>query len=213
MRIKYYMLLSLTLSFGAYASDTPLPTKSQDVRQGVRADKLLKGEMQNVTEHALQKGGLQPMYSNLFKPSLSEWMENKKTQNLSPSGLIYEGDLKVPTLKNGVIQEVADLSKIQYFYRESLHAELKGQRANEILKFTHAENGKVYVSTTIDKVYPKKEYTDELTQAVEHNQCIDVLTRITVTNVPIINNHGLKKRVDYWQDFKNFHCHSNSPTE
>ncbi|WP_436658827.1 hypothetical protein [Acinetobacter sp. P1(2025)] len=182
-----------------------------DPRVGVRADKLFKGEIQDVTSTPLQTGGGEPLFNNLFKPTLAEWLKSGRNTKLTPSDFVREGDTPTPTIKNATIEEVADLSKLQYFYRNSLHAELKGKRAEEILNFTKSTKGKVYVSTTIEKVYPLKKYTDDDTGKVEHAQCIDVLTRITVTQVPAKTPYGLSRNVDFWQDLKNYQCHSDSP--
>lgn len=217
--MKHYVIaVTVVLASLGQASAAPTPAKltmaakstAKDTRQGIRADRLLKGEIQTVLDQPQQTGGAKPLLSSLFKPTLAEWMRNGQTQQLTKSKLIREGDTPEPVFKDATIEEVADLSQLQYFYNESLHAELIGKRAVDILNYTHAEKGRVFVSTTVDKVYPMTTYLDDDTGKEEHSQCIDILTRTTVTNVPLVNSHGLKQLVDFWSDIKSYQCRSDS---
>lgn len=182
-----------------------------DDRKGITLERIIKENPYDLS-YSQQKGGAKPLYANLFSPTLAQWVKEKDKIKYHSSDLIHEKDITPPKLPQQ-INEVADLSHVQYFYKESLHAELAGPKAKEILDFTHSRGGKVYISTTIAKVYPKKSYVDEDTNETEYSQCIDVLTRITVTKVPMRNDSGLERLVDYWHDIKNYQCRSNAPTD
>lgn len=207
------LLISFIGTGVAYAKDAtkPVPDKklaSPDKRKGVLVSELLNPSALT-TYDAEQTTGEKPLYNNLFKPTLQDWIKAKGKLKADPSGLIYEKDIRVeqPTQ---FIQEVPELIEKQYFYRQSLHAELMGSNAKSILAFTHSKNGKVFVSTRFNKVYDPKEFVDEETQAKEYSQCVDISARITVTNVPMKNNFGVETLVDYWQDFEIPVCHTNS---
>lgn len=207
------LLISLVGSGVAHAKEAakPVPDKklaSPDHRKGLLASELLNPSALTSYE-AEQTSGETPLYSHLFKPTLQEWIKAKGKLKAEPSGLIYEKDIHVakPTQ---FIQEVPELIEKQYFYRQSLHAELIGSNAKSILAFTHSKNGKVFVSTRFNKVYDPKEFIDEETRAKEYSQCVDISARITVTNVPMKNNFGVESLVDYWQDFEIPVCHTNS---
>ena len=206
----FIILLSTGL---AHAKDAakPVPDKklaSPDHRKGVLVTELLNPSALT-TYDAEQTTGERPLYNELFKPTLQEWIKAKGKLKADPSGLIYEKDIRVdkPTQ---FIQDVPELIEKQYFYRQSLHAELMGANAKSILAFTHSKNGKVFVSTRFNKVYDSKGFIDEETQAKEFSQCVDISARITVTNVPARNNFGVESLVDYWQDFEIPVCHTNS---
>lgn len=207
------LLISFIGTGVAYAKDTtkPVPDKklaSPDKRKGVLVSELLNPSALT-TYDAEQTTGAKPLYNNLFNPTLQDWIKAKGKLKADPSGLIYEKDIRVeqPTQ---FIQEVPELIEKQYFYRQSLHAELMGSNAKSILAFTHSKNGKVFVSTRFNKVYDPKEFVDEETQVKEYSQCVDISARITVTNVPMKNNFGVETLVDYWQDFEIPVCHTNS---
>lgn len=212
--LTHLLCISLVGVNTAYAktNDTkPVPDKklaSPDNRKGVLAKELLNPSLLT-TYDSQQTTGEKPLYNELFKPTLQEWIKAKGKVKADPSGLIYEKDyqLERPTQ---YIQDVPSLIEKQYFYRQSLHAELVGQNAKSIIEFTHSKNGKVFVSTRFNKVYDPKEFIDEATQKKEYSQCVDISARITVTNVPMKNNFGVESLVDYWQDFEIPVCHTNS---
>ncbi|MCK4083746.1 hypothetical protein HCY52_07945 [Acinetobacter radioresistens] len=199
-------VLSITQVYSAEKQSTPV-----DTRKGYTVKQMVKENPQDLA-FSQQKGGVKPLYAENFSPTLAQWFKGKEKIKYTSSGFVYEKDFKVPQPPKS-IEEVADLSRIQYFYKQSLHAELVGPKAKEIIDFTHSRGGKVYVSTSIIKVYPEKTYTDEDTQKVEISQCVDVLTRITVTKVPMRNTHGLERLIDYWHDIKNYQCRSNAETD
>lgn len=206
-----FISLAFTGLSHASAKTQLVPDKklaSPDHRKGVLVSELLNPSALT-TYDAEQTTGEKPLYTNLFKPTLQEWIKAKGNVKANPSGLIYEKDISVgkPTQ---FIQEVPELIEKQYFYRESLHAELMGANAKSILAFTHSKNGKVFVSTRFNKVYDPKEFVDEETQTKEYSQCVDISARITVTNVPTRNNFNVESLVDYWQDFEIPVCHTNS---
>lgn len=182
-----------------------------DERKGFTVERIIKDNPQDLA-FSQQNGGAKPLYAELFSPTLAQWYQSKGGIKYTSSGFVHEKDFKVPTPPKN-IDEVSDLSKIQYFYKQSLHAELTGPKAKEIIAFTRSKNGKVYVSTSIAKVYPEKSYVDEDTKQKETSQCVDILTRITVTKVPMRNTSGLERMIDYWHDIKNYQCRSNSPTD
>lgn len=212
--LTHLLCISLVGVNTAYAktNDTkPVPDKklaSPDNRKGVLAKELLNPSLLT-TYDSQQTTGEKPLYNELFKPTLQEWIKAKGKVKADPSGLIYEKDyqLERPTQ---YIQDVPSLIEKQYFYRQSLHAELVGQNAKSIIEFTHSKNGKVFVSTRFNKVYDPKEFIDEATQKKEYSQCVDISARITVTNVPMKNNFSVESLVDYWQDFEIPVCHTNS---
>lgn len=183
-----------------------------DARKGITLEKMLRDAPSDLGRQMNQAGGDQQFLNELFNPTLAQWIKDLGKQKAKSSGLVHEGDAVVPVLSR-TITEVADLSRMQYFFKDSLHAELVGPKAKEIIAFTHSDKGRVFVSTTVTKIYPKKHYEDEDTGAKEYHQCIDVLTRITVTKVPIKTSFGLDRFVDYWHDIKNYQCRSNSPND
>lgn len=204
-------LVGINTAYGKTNDTKPVPDKklaSPDSRKGVLAKELLNPSLLT-TYDSQQTTGEKPLYNELFKPTLQEWIKAKGKVKADPSGLIYEKDyqLERPTQ---YIQDVPSLIEKQYFYRQSLHAELVGQNAKSIIEFTHSKNGKVFVSTRFNKVYDPKEFIDEATQKKEYSQCVDISARITVTNVPMKNNFGVESLVDYWQDFEIPVCHTNS---
>lgn len=202
-------LLSIVAASQAYSAEklnTPV-----DNRKGHTVEKIIKENPQDLA-YSQQIGGEKPLYAELFNPTLAQWFQGKQKYKYTSSGLVYEKDHKVPQPPTNIL-EVSELSRIQYFYKQSLHAELTGPKAKEILEFTHSQNGKVYVSTSIVKVYPEKKYVDDDTNEKEISQCIDVLTRITVTKVPMRNTSGLDRLIDYWHDIKNYQCRSDAPTD
>lgn len=204
-------LIGLNTAYAKTDAEKPTPDKRlamSDNRIGVLAKELLNPKAQTSYDSQQNAGG-KPLYNELFKPNLQEWVKAKGKLNVDPSGLIYEKDYRVekPTQ---FIQDVPSLIDKQYFYRQSLHAELVGANAKNILDFTHSKNGKVFVSTRFNKVYEPKEFIDESTQRKEYSQCVDISARITVTKVPIKNNFGVQSLVDYWQDFEIPVCHTNS---
>mgnify|MGYP000921571130 CR=1 FL=1 len=202
------LLSSLTMSqvYSADQLNTPI-----DNRKGFTVEKIIKENPKDLA-FSQQQGGTKPLYADLFSPTLAQWFQSQGKIKYSSSGLVYEKDFKVPPPPKA-IGEVSDLSKIQYFYKQSLHTELTGPKAKEIIDFTHSKNGKVYVSTTIIKVYPEKTYIDDDTKAKEVSQCVDILTRITVTKVPMRNTSGLERLIDYWHDIKNYQCRTNAPSD
>lgn len=204
-------LIGLNTAYAKTDAEKPTPDKRlamSDNRIGVLAKELLNPNAQTSYDSQQNTGG-KPLYNELFKPNLQEWVKAKGKLHVDPSGLIYEKDYRVdkPTQ---FIQDVPSLIDKQYFYRQSLHAELVGANAKNILDFTHSKNGKVFVSTRFNKVYEPKEFIDESTQRKEYSQCVDISARITVTKVPIKNNFGVQSLVDYWQDFEIPVCHTNS---
>ena len=209
--VLWISLVGLNTAYAKTEDSKPIPDKklaSPDNRKGVLAKELLNPSLLT-TYDSQQTTGENPLFNELFKPNLQEWIKAKGKLKTTPSGLIYEKDYRVekPTQ---FIQDVASLIDQQYFYRESLHAELFGANAKSILAFTHSKNGKVFVSTRFNKVYDPKEFIDESTQLKEYSQCVDISARITVTNVPMRNNFGVQSLVDYWQDFEIPVCHTNS---
>lgn len=210
-QLVWVSIVGLTSVYVMADTAKPIPDKrlaSPDNRKGVLAKELLNPSL--ITSYDVQQTtGEKPLYNELFKPTLQEWIKAKGKLRAEPSGLIYEKDYQVekPTQ---FIQDVPNLIEKQYFYRQSLHAELIGANAKSILAFTHSKNGKVFVSTRFNKVYDPKEFIDESTQRKEYSQCVDISTRITVTNVPMKNNFGIQSYVDYWQDFEIPVCHTNS---
>lgn len=198
--------LSVTQVYSAEKQGTPV-----DTRKGYTVAQMIKENPQDLS-FSQQKGGQKPLYADIFSPTLAQWFKGKEKIKYTSSGFVHEKDFKIPQPPK-TIEEVADLSRIQYFYKQSLHSELIGTKAKEIIKFTHSRGGKVYVSTSIIKVYPEKTYTDEDTKKKEISQCVDVLTRITVTKVPMRNTHGLERLIDYWHDIKNYQCRSNAETD
>lgn len=205
---------ALLISVSAQAENKaikPVPDKNlatSDNRKGLPVKELLNPSL-STSYDAQQTTGEKPFLNELFKPSLQEWIKAKGKLKTDPSGLIYEKDyhLEKPTQ---FIEEVPTLIEKQYFYRQSLHAELVGKNAKSILAFTHSKNGKVFVSTRFNKIYDPKEFTNETDQKTEYSQCVDISARITVTNVPMKNNFGVQTLVDYWQDFEIPVCHTNS---
>lgn len=219
MTIKYFFsnfcfFSALIVSVGTHAETKtlkPVPDKSlasTDNRKGLPVNELLNPSL--ITSYdAQQTSGEKPLYNELFKPTLQEWIKAKGKLTADPSGLIYEKDYRIER-PSQFIEEVPNLIEKQYFYRQSLHAELIGHNAKSILAFTHSKNGKVFVSTRFNKVYEPKEFTNETDQKKEYSQCVDISARITVTNVPMKNNFGVQTLVDYWQDFEVPVCHTNS---
>jgi hypothetical protein len=205
------ILIAASLCFLAPLVHAATDAQSIDQRKGVTLDKLIKENPSSLT-YTQQSGGDKPLYSELFNPTLAVWNKQNSTIKYSSSNFVYEGNTVVPQPPKK-IEEVSDLSRIQYFYKQSLHAELIGPRANEILKYTHSKGGKVYISTAVVKVYPTKSYEDIDTKQKETSQCIDIITRITVTKVPMITSFGLENLIDYWHDIKNYQCRSNAPTD
>jgi hypothetical protein len=208
------MVLSTICLSHSYAAENvvkPVPNKNlaaPDYRKGLPAKELLNPS-QLTSYDAQQTTGEIPLYNELFKPTLQEWIKAKGKLKADSSGLIYEKDYRVeqPTQ---FIQDVPTLIEKQYFYRQSLHAELVGANAKSIIAFTHSKNGKVFVSTRFNKIYDPKEFIDEMENKKEFSQCVDISARITVTNVPMKNNFGVQTLVDYWQDFEVPVCHTNS---
>lgn len=211
IHVVWMSLIGVNTAFAATEIVKPVPDKSlatPDNRKGILAKELLNPN--SLTSYdSQQTTGEKPLYNELFKPTLQEWIKAKGKLKADSSGLIYEKDYRVekPTQ---FIQDVPSLIDKQYFYRQSLHAELVGANAKKILDFTHSKNGKVFVSTRFNKVYDPKEFLDESTQRKEFSQCVDIAARITVTNVPLKNNFGVQSLVDYWQDFEIPVCHTNS---
>lgn len=219
-KLKFFLIMASVLysNFAqaeirstATTSAKPIPDKKManpDDRKGLAVNELLNPNALT-TYDAQQTTGEKPLYSELFKPTLQEWIKAKGKVKVEPSGLIYEKDYHVekPTQ---FIENIPTLADWQYFYRQSLHAELVGANAKSILAFTHSKNGKVFVSTRFNKVYDPKEFINETDNKKEYSQCVDISIRITVTNVPIKNNFGVQSFVDYWQDFEIPICHTNS---
>lgn len=209
--VIWMSLIGLNTAYAKTEAEKPIPNKklaAPDNRTGVLAKELFNPSSK--TSYDIQQtNGEKPLFNELFKPTLQEWIKAKGKLKTDSSGLIYEKDYRVekPTQ---FIQDVPSLIDQQYFYRESLHAELVGANAKSILAFTHSKNGKVFVSTRFNKVYDPKEFIDESTQLKEYSQCVDISARITVTNVPRKNNFGVQSLVDYWQDFEIPVCHTNS---
>lgn len=211
--IPEILLLTIVVSGHVAAVENtvkPTPDKalaSPDHRVGLPVRELVNPSL--ITSYdAQQTTGEKPLFNELFKPTLQEWIKAKGKLPVSPSGLVYEKDyrLEQPTQ---FIQDVPSLIEKQYFYRQSLHAELLGANAKSILAFTKSKNGKVFVSTRFNKVYEPKEFINETDQKKEYSQCVDISSRITVTNVPTRNNFGVESLVDYWQDFEIPVCHTN----
>lgn len=210
-QIIWMSLIGINTVYAATASVKPIPDKklaTPDYRKGLSAKELLNPST-TTSYDAQQTTGEKPLFNELFKPTLQEWIKAKGNLKADSSGLIYEKDYRVgkPTQ---FIQDVPSLIEKQYFYRQSLHAELVGANAKSILAFTHSKNGKVFVSTRFNNVYDPKEFIDESTKVKEYSQCVDISARITVTNVPITNSFGVQSLVDYWQDFAIPVCHTNS---
>lgn len=202
------LLSAVAMSQGHSAEKLNPPV---DTRKGFTVEKIIKENPQDLA-FSQQQGGTKPLYADLFSPTLAQWFQSQGKIKYSSSGLVFEKDLKVPPPPKS-ISEVSDLSRMQYFYKQSLHTELTGPKAKEILEFTHSKNGKVYVSSSIIKVYPQKTYTDDETNEKEISQCVDILTRITVTKVPMRNTSGLERMIDYWHDIKNYQCRSNAASD
>lgn len=206
-----FSVIGLSQTHAAENIVKPVPDKklaSPDNRKGLLVKELINPS-QLTTYDAQQTTGEKPLFNELFKPTLQEWIKAKGKLKADSSGLIYEKDYRVdqPTQ---FIQDVPALIEQQYFYRQSLHAELVGANAKSIIAFTHSKDGKVFVSTRFNKVYDPKEFFDETGNKKEFSQCVDISARITVTNVPLKNNFGVQTLVDYWQDFEVPVCHTNS---
>lgn len=192
-------------------STKPLPDKSlatPDNRKGVLASELSNPNL--ITSYdAQQTTGDKPLYNELFKPTLQDWVKAKGNIKLESSKLIYEKDYHLQR-PDRFIPNIPTLIELQYFYKQSLHAELVGSKARSILAFTHSKGGQVFISTRFNKVYDPKEFINETDQTKEYSQCVDIVARITVTKVPLKNNFGVQSLVDYWQDFEIPVCHSDS---
>lgn len=175
-----------------------------DQRRGVDTNFLQLPVAKSVLNNPEQSGGITPLHSELFKPTLAEW--NGGNQKLRPSKRVHEKDFQVPS-RVPQLTDTAQLSRVQYFFDNSLHGELTGDAAKDILTYTKSQGGKVWISTAITQVYPVK-VLDIEDGPDEHSQCVDILTRITVTRVPSINPFGLIKLVDFWQDIQSYQCHT-----
>lgn len=191
-------------------STKPVPDKSlasPDHRKGVLIGDLTTSSKDIEEDRPTVES--KPLYSELFKPSLPEWIKANGAIQYTSSGLIHERDIKVdrPTK---LILAIPPLAELQYFYRQSLHAELTGKNAKDILDYTHSKGGRVFVSTRFNKIYDPKEFVNETDNIREYSQCVDIAVRITVTKVPFINNFGVQSLIDYWQDFEMPVCHTNS---
>lgn len=195
----------------AHATEKPVAEKSlasSDGRQGLPVKELVNPT--NKTRYIEQQsGGDKQLYSDLFKPSLEEWAKAKGNIPYTRNNLIHEADYRIDKPSN-IIGSLNELMELQYFYKQSLHAQMIGPNEQEILKFTHSRNGKVFVSTRFNKVYDPKAFVSQTDKKTEYSQCVDISGRITVTKVPIRDNFGREKLVDYWQDFEVPICHTNS---
>ncbi|NNH76501.1 hypothetical protein HLH17_02135 [Acinetobacter sp. ANC 5380] len=204
-------ILGSTVLSVAHATDKTVADKalaSPDNRKGIPLSDLIKPT--DKTRYIEQQTtGDKQIYSELFKPTLTQWVKAKGELPVERNKLIYESDYRVdkPTKIIGGLQ---DLIELQYFYKQSLHAQMLGENANSILKFTHSKNGKVFVSTRFNKVYDLKPFYSETDKKTEYSQCVDISARITVTKVPIRDNFGRESLVDYWQDFEVPVCHTDS---
>ena len=204
------LMLGSAMLTVAYATDKPVLDQSLaslDHRKGVLVSDLIKGKQSTQYEEQ-QTSGKELLYSNLFKPTLMEWAKAKGNLPVERNKLIHETDYRIdkPSKITGSLNELMEL---QYFYKQSLHAEMLGENANSILKFTHSKKGQVFVSTRFNKVYEPKAFYNETDKKTEYSQCADISGRITVTKVPIRDNFGREKLVDYWQDFEVPICHTN----
>lgn len=153
----------------------------------------------------LQAGGEKVMGNELFSPSLDEFIAKKMSNNITPSGLLFDKSPdagKMPARISRESEEFLTMVDDQYFFKYAQHTKLIGDHADSMREGTSGK-GDIWVSTRIDKIHPiKKNKSDS-------SQCADVIFRMTHFKVPRKTHMGGEDElVTFWQDYKKTVCQS-----